>query len=160
MRFLPIRWFVPGALLTSILLAVVSSVAAQASRDTPQELLDAWVELWATKDLDRVPQLFLQDDSLTYFSSETEGLLTGFDRIVEHHRGFDFVPGGEPPDQVIWVDEVRIDEFGETALIGAIWYFGNPQAPDDAQRGPMSVLAVRTSDGYRIAHMHFATYDE
>jgi hypothetical protein len=134
--------------------------AQQVKTSTPDELLDAWVELWGTYDLDTVPALFLESEALTYFSSETEGLIEGFDRIVEHHRGFGFVPGGDDRDQLIWVRDVRIEEFGDAALIGAIWYFGDPDSPAAAQRGPMSVLAVRTSDGYRIAHMHFATYVE
>jgi ketosteroid isomerase-like protein len=126
--------------------------------DTPRELLNAWVDLWESYDLDMVSHLFLQDERLTYFSSEAEGLLTGFDQVEEHHRGFGFVPGGAERDQVIWVGDVQIREYGDAALIAAIWYFGDPDTPDDAQRGPMSALAIRTEDGYRIAHMHFATY--
>ena len=72
--------------------------------------------------------------------------------------GFGFEPGGSERDQVIWVDEVEIVGFGDTAFIGAIWYFGNPDAREGAQRGPMSVLAVREGGRYRIAHMNFATY--
>ena len=132
----------------------------QLDRDTPRQLLEAWVGLWRTYDLDLVSELFLRDDALTYFSSETEGLISGFERVVDHHRGFGFVSGGVAREQVIWVRDVRIDEFGGTALLAAIWYFGDPDEPEDAQRGPMTVLAVRTSDGYRIAHMHFATYVE
>lgn len=134
------------------------SFGQQGTRDTPEELLDAWVDLWGSYDLDLVPVLFLRDDALTYFSSETEGLLEGFDRIVEHHRGFGFVPGGAPQDRLIWVRDVQIREFDDVALIGAIWYFGDPDSPADAQRGPMSLLAVQMPDGYRIAHMNFSTY--
>ena len=139
--------------------ALSAEQAAAQETATPQGLLDAWVELWGTYDLDRVHNIFLRDDSLSYFSSEFEGQLRGFERIVEHHRGFGFVPGGDPRDTKIWVREVQIDQFGDAALIGAIWYFGDPAAPDDAQRGPMTVFAVRTPSGYRIAHMHFATYE-
>jgi ketosteroid isomerase-like protein len=147
-------------LVLAVALSASTADGQQLARDTPRQLLDSWVELWETYDLDTVPALFLQNDALTYFSSETEGLIEGFDRIVEHHRGFGFVSGGEARDQLIWVRNVRIEEFGDTAFIGAIWYFGDPDSPADAQRGPMSVLAVRTADGYRIAHMHFATYAE
>ena len=87
-------------------------------------------------------------------------MLEGFERIVEHHAGFGFVPGGSNPERRIWVDEVRIVDFGDTALISAIWYFGDPESPANAQRGPMTVVAVRTDSGYRIAHMNFATYAE
>ena len=145
-------------ILAAFVLSMSSADARQVKTGTPQELLDSWVELWGTYDLDTVSALFLRDDALTYFSSETEGLIEGFDNIVEHHRGFGFVPGGDERDQLIWVRDVRVEEFGDTAFIGAIWYFGDPDSPADAQRGPMSVLAVKTGNGYRIAHMHFATY--
>jgi ketosteroid isomerase-like protein len=136
-----------------------SALQGQSPRlDTPQDLLDAWVDLWSSYDLDRVSDLFLQDERLTYFSSEKEGLLKGFEQIVEHHRGFGFEPEGSPRDQVIWVEDVQINEFGDAALIAAIWYFGNPDSPADAQRGPMSAMSIRTADGQRFVHMHFSTY--
>lgn len=146
------------ALACVLLISSPPAFGQQVTRDTPRDLLDAWVDLWGSYDLDLVSVLFLRDDALTYFSSETEGLLEGFDRIVEHHRGFGFVPGGAPQDRLIWVGDVQVREFDDAALIGAIWYFGDPDSPADAQRGPMSVLAVRTPDGYRIAHMNFSTY--
>jgi ketosteroid isomerase-like protein len=148
-----------GLLATAPALAPSGAAGAQTPAPTPVDLLDAWVELWGTYDLDRVDDLFVQDDRLTYFSSETEGLIQGFDRIVEHHQGFGFESGGSDRDQRIWVEEVEIVEFGDTALIGAIWFFGAPGSPESAQRGPMTVLAIPSEDGYRIAHMHFATYE-
>lgn len=126
--------------------------------ESATELLDEWVDLWGSYDLNVVEDLFVRDQRLTYFSSETEGLIQGFDAIVEHHRGFGFEVGGTARDQVIWVEDVEIVDFGPTSLVGAIWFFGDPESPANAQRGPMSLLAVRTADGYRIGHMHFATY--
>lgn len=149
----------PALFLTAILVAgPVALLAQDRTPDTPEALLDAWVEVWTTFDLDVVPEIFLQDDRLTYFSSETDGLLIGFPRIVEHYSGFGFESGGGETENVIWVGDVEIIDFGDTAFIGAIWYFGDPDSPDGAQYGPMSVLAVKSPDGYRIGHMHFATY--
>jgi hypothetical protein len=34
------------------------------------ELVDDWVALWNCYDLSRVPELFLNDERVTYFSSE------------------------------------------------------------------------------------------
>ena len=130
------------------------------SLGSPSALLDAWVELWGSYDLDVVEDLFIRDQRLTYFSSEAEGLIRGFEAIIEHHRGFGFEAGGAEQDLLIWVEDVEVVDFGSTALVGAIWFFGDPQSPDDAQRGPMSLLAVRTADGYRIGHMNFSTYAE
>lgn len=144
--------------IVSIAFMPAASMGQDRTPNTPEELLDAWVELWTSFDLDVVSDLFLQDERLTYFSSEREGLLTGFPRIVEHYRGFGFEPGGGETERVIWVGDVEVANFGDAALMGAIWYFGDPQSPEGVQYGPMSVLAVRSPDGYRIAHMHFATY--
>jgi hypothetical protein len=151
--------FGPTLALAATLTATPTTAIAQSrTPDSPEALLDAWVEVWTTFDLDMVSDIFIQDERLTYFSSEVEGLLKGFPRIVEHYRGFGFEPGGGVTESVIWVDEVEIVDFGDTAFIGAIWYFGDPDTPSEAQHGPMSVLAVKSLDGYRIGHMNFGTY--
>ncbi len=146
------------ALMMIVAFNPVPSMGQTPSLGSPSALLDAWVEHWGSFDLDVVEDLFVRDQRVTYFSSETEGLIQGFEAIIEHHRGFGFEAGGAERDQRIWVEDAEVFDFGSTALIGAIWFFGDPQSPDDAQRGPMSLLAVRTADGYRIGHMHFATY--
>jgi ketosteroid isomerase-like protein len=120
--------------------------------------LGAWVELWATYDLERVDDLFLDDPRLTYFSSETEGLMVGPAAIRTHHEGFDFVEGGRAPGQELWVEEIHVSEFGRVAVVGATWHFGDRAMPDEASRGPMTVVYVDEGHGPKIAHMHFADY--
>ena len=154
------RPFPTLVLCTTLVTVLFGAPTGASGQETPRELLDSWVELWGTGNLDLVPALFLRDDRVTYFSSEFEGLIRGYPALVEHHRGFGFEAGGVPREQVIWVGDVEIVDFGDTALVGAIWYFGDPASPEGAQRGPMSVIAVATSAGYRIGHMHFATYAE
>ena len=61
----------------------------------PDAQLERWVEMWNSYDLDEVKELFLDDTRLTYFSSEKEGVIRGMEAVLEHHRGFGFVPGGE-----------------------------------------------------------------
>ncbi len=121
--------------------------------------INAWVVLWATYDLGRLDDLFLNDARLTYFSSEKEGLMVGPDAIREHHVGFDFVEGGRAPEQELWVDDIHVSEFGTVAVVGATWYFGDRATPDDASRGPMTVVYVNEGEGPRITHMHFADYE-
>ena len=116
--------------LACLLLGLTTSPARAEPPATPQALLDAWVGLWGSYDLDVVGELFVRDDRLTYFSSEFEGLIRGYDAIVEHHRGFGFVPGGTKRDSVIWVEEAEFVELGTTVMIGAIWYFGDPPPPE------------------------------
>ncbi len=121
--------------------------------------MNAWVELWATYDLRRLDDLFLDDSRLTYFSSEKAGLMVGPAAIREHHVGFDFVEGGRAPEQELWVEDIHVSEFGAIAVVGATWYFGDRTTPADASRGPMTVVYVDEGEGPRIAHMHFADYE-
>ena len=125
---------------------------------TPSVLLDKWVTLWTSYDLNLVEHLFIRDNRLTYFSSETKGLIRGFEAVVEHHRGLGLEAGGAERTNIVWVRDTNIVDFGSISLIGAIWYFGDPSSPETAEKGPMSLLAVETENGYRIGHMHFATY--
>jgi ketosteroid isomerase-like protein len=119
----------------------------------------AWVELWNTRDLAGVDELFVNDSTVTYFSSEREGLIQGFAAVRAHHEGFGFVAGGTEPDQELWVEDVRSAVFGNAAVVGAIWLFGDRASPPDSiSRGPMTVVYVWAGDRYRIAHMHFAEY--
>jgi ketosteroid isomerase-like protein len=152
----------PHLLLLVLALAPAFACAAPQAGDPPP--FDAaarmadWVGLWNTRDLDRVANLFLDDARLSYFSSEREGVIRGLAAVRAHHEGFGFPPGGAPADRQIWVGDVASDTFGSTAVVTALWYFGDPAVPDSAQRGPMTVVYARAGGDYRIAHMHFASY--
>jgi ketosteroid isomerase-like protein len=129
----------------------------------PEPLVDAWVEMWNSYDLDRLPELFLADDRLTYFSSEREGLIRGFDAVVEHHRGFGFVPGGTATGSRLWLEELDVQRFGDAAVVTAIWFFQGAQegeAPEvqDPQRGPVTIVCLLEEGGWRFVHMNFSEY--
>ena len=96
-----------------------------ADAGTPGELVTAWVEMWNAYDLDRVPDLFLNDDRVSYFSSEFQGVIQGFGALVAHHEGFGFVPEGDPSRGTrLWVEDLTEDRFGDAAVLTGIWYFG------------------------------------
>lgn len=143
-------------------LALSTPVEAQPASSRPFDMkaeVARWVRLWNTYDLDMVDQLFLQDDRVTYFSSEKQGLIRGIEAIREHHRGFGFVPGGKKPSSELWLDDVHADDFGDTAIVTAIWFFGDRnKSTDENQHGPMTAVYVRTGDGFRIAHLNFSHY--
>lgn len=125
----------------------------------PDDEIAAWVEMWNTYDLDRVGDLFLNDDRVTYLSSEREGLIAGPPAVLQHHAGFGFVTGGREPTRELWVEDVRSDVFGPTVVISAVWYFGDRAAPGDSvQHGPMTAVYTWAGEEYRIAHMHFGNY--
>jgi len=153
----------------SILWLPVLVFAASCSRTdqagTSPDIFDAeahvaaWVQLWDTYDLTRVDELFLADTSLTYFSSEREGLIQGLAAVRAHHEGFGFIEGGKEPEQELWVEDVHSSALGTAAVVKGIWFFGDRSAPrDSVSRGPMTVVYVWADDRYRIAHMHFADY--
>lgn len=140
--------------------ALSAPLAAQPASGRPfdrETEVGRWVRLWNTYDLDTVDQLFLQDDRVTYFSSEKQGLIRGIEAVREHHRGFGFVPGGKKPSSELWLEDVSADDFGDSAIVTAIWFFGD-QKNTENQHGPMTAVYVRVGDGFRIAHLNFSHY--
>jgi ketosteroid isomerase-like protein len=122
-------------------------------------LIDAWVEMWNTYDLDRVEKLFLTDARVTYFSSEKEGLIRGIDALVSHHEGFGFVRGGKEQPNRLWLEDLIQEGFASTVVVAGIWYFGRgPEGEAPPQRGPVTFVCVRDDAEWRLAHVHFATY--
>ena len=121
--------------------------------------IGAWVELWNTRDLSQVDELFLSDSRLTYLSSELEGLIQGPAAVREHHEGFGFVEGGIAPEQELWVEDTQSSVYGTVAVVTAVWLFGDrSDRRDSISRGPMTVVYTLVDDRYRVAHMHFANY--
>ncbi|MFW6109570.1 MAG: nuclear transport factor 2 family protein [archaeon] len=121
-----------------------------------ERLVDEWVEIWNNYNLDRVREIFLDDERVTYFSSEKEGLIKGIDNLVEHHREFGFVEGGKETGTKLWLEDLAIEEFESSVVVKADWVF-QKQGSDNQQRGPVTIVYVE-DDGYRIAHAHFSNY--
>ena len=120
--------------------------------------VDAWVEIWNSYDLNQVGKLFLQDERVTYFSSEKEGAVIGAEAVREHHRGFGFVEGGKDQPNKLWVEDLQTSTFEDSAVVTAIWFFQRPDGT--VQRGPVTIVYVKQGEEFRIAHMHFANYLE
>lgn len=155
----------PRVLLLLLLAAVMGCSSApdeiQAAERRPDEFdaegwVSAWVDIWNSYDLTQVDELFLQDERLTYFSSEKEGVIIGIEAIREHHQGFGFVEGGKRQPNKLWLEDVHSESFGTTAVVTAIWYFERPDG--SVQRGPVTIVYVRQGEAYRIAHMNFSNY--
>jgi hypothetical protein len=123
-----------------------------------EKCVEKWAEFWNTYDLDQVEDLFLRDDRLTYFSSEKEGAITGFDAVLEHHKGFGFVPGGKDQPNKLWVEDLHIADFESSSVVTGIWYFKKPYTPN--QRGPVTIVYIRQGDQFKIAHMNFSEYKD
>lgn len=120
------------------------------------QLLDEWVTFWNTYDLDRVSDLFLDSEDVTYFSSEKVGLMRGLDAILEHHAGFGFVVGGKESANRLWLEDTATTQFDSAVVVSSIWYF--ERATGELMRGPVTFVCLKVDDGYRFAHMNFSNY--
>jgi hypothetical protein len=115
--------------------------------------------MWNSYDLDQVEELFLDDPRLTYFSSEKEGVIRGMEAVLEHHRGFGFLPGGEPRASRLWLDSVAADVIGDAAIFTGVWYFqSDGESSAEPQKGPVTMVCVRVGTGWRFVHMNFSEY--
>ena len=121
-----------------------------------EKIVAEWVKIWNNYNLDMVPELFLDDERVTYFSSEKQGLIKGIDNLIKHHREFGFIEGGKDTGNRLWLEDVDIEEFGESVVVKADWIFQR-KGSDKQQRGPVTIVYMKT-EIYRIAHAHFSNY--
>jgi ketosteroid isomerase-like protein len=121
------------------------------------KLVDKWVAVWNNYDLDQISKLFLNDERVTYFSSEKEGAVKGFEALMDHHRGFGFVEGGKASPNKLWLEDLDIAEFEGAAVVNGIWYFRRGGSDTD-QKGPVTLVYVRIGEGFRIVHANFGNY--
>lgn len=121
------------------------------------KMVDEWVKFWNTYDLDQVERLFLSDGRVTYFSSEKQGAIKGYEALVRHHEGFGFVKGGKVQPNRLWLEDVDIEDFGDSAIVCAVWFFKRPSA-ENPQKGPVTIVYEKTPDGWRITHANFGNY--
>lgn len=125
-----------------------------------QRTLDDWVAMWNSYDLDEVERLFVADETVTYFSSERDGLIQGIDALIAHHEGFGFTSGGADTESRLWLEDIQGRWDGTTAAVMATWLFGQEGAESPPQKGPVTFVIVQRDDGYRILHAHFANAAE
>jgi len=127
-----------------------------------RDWVSAWVAMWNNYDLSQVDQLFVPDKSVTYYSSEFDGLIAGIEELRDHHRRFGFVEGGKSVESELWLEDLQTRIHDATAVVTGTWLFRRPgQSREQAQRGPVTFVYVlrlegETSYSYRIAHAHFS----
>jgi len=121
-------------------------------------VVDAWVDMWNSYDLDMVDQLFITDSTVTYVSSEREGVIAGIDSLREHHRGFGFVSGGTETETALWLEDLHISEHAGATVVAGTWYFRRGTDEEEVQRGPVTLVYVPIDGAHRIAHAHFGNY--
>jgi hypothetical protein len=157
-----IRTLTPVALIVLLACAAEGprgeSAPAAPTADQVARALDAWVGMWNSYDLAQVDRLFMHGPQVSYFSSEREGLISGFDELVAHHEGFGFVAGGQERPSRLWLEEVDITMYGGVAVVAAIWYFDRDGTDAEPQKGPVTFVYAPAADGPRIVHANFSEY--
>jgi ketosteroid isomerase-like protein len=121
------------------------------------KIVDDWVRFWNTYDINQMEKLFLKDARVTYFSSEKQGVIKGYDALVKHHEGFGFVLGGKTQANKLWLEGVDVEDFGDSAIVCAVWFFKRPNV-ETPQKGPVTIVYERTLKGWRIVHANFGNY--
>jgi len=137
---------------------VVAVRPAGGGAASAQALLDNWVAMWREYDLDRVADLFVVDDALTYFPSDREGVIQGYSAVHAYLAGLGFISGGFEPQNEMWFEQIAVSDFGESAVVSAVWYFGDRLNRRAARRGPLTLALARVGDGVRISHANFGNY--
>ncbi len=153
---------VPTFVIVIMLTISCSETKSTKAVTTPEanQIIDQWLDLWKTYDINSLENIFWDDPDCTYFSSEKEGIIKGFDALTPHHEGFGFVKGGKTPTNSLWLEEQNTFLLNSNCVVTAIWYFGDKSAPRDSiQNGPVTFVLVRDdNDQVKIGHTHFANY--
>ena len=127
------------------------------ARASAADALKTWTVMWNTYDLGLVYSLFSVNPPPTYLSSGKKGLIMGLEPLVEHHKGFGFIPGGKAQDDRLWLEDVRIQALGPAAVVTARWFLDKSVGEDGPVRqGPVTFMLMQAPDGYRIVHAQFA----
>ncbi|MEQ1855398.1 MAG: amidohydrolase family protein, partial [Longimicrobiales bacterium] len=137
---------------------IAESRPAGLGAPTPEALVESWLGMWRRYNLDIAADLFVNSDALTYFPSDREGLIEGFPAVRQYLEGLGFVSGGFQPESEMWLEQVTVSDFGESAVVGAVWYFGNRLNRPAAGRGPLTMVFERVGYGWRISHVNFGNY--
>jgi hypothetical protein len=120
-------------------------------------IIDKWVEIWNNYDLSKVPKLFLDDERVTYFSSEKQVLTKGIDDLILHHKDFGFKEDGVDTGNKLWLEDTEIEEYDGCVIVKADWLFKR-KGETTTQRGPVTFVYVPVKGAYRIVHAHFSNY--
>lgn len=149
------RAFRAGVLFGGSLL-LASAAMAQSADDQRlvNRLVTRWERSWNSYDLREVDSLFFRDGSVTYFSSEKDGLIVGIEPLRQHHVGFGFVDGGKTSPNRLWLDGTVTQWRGRVATVLATWHFA--RADGTQQAGPVTLVVAPRGRGFRISHAHFS----
>jgi ketosteroid isomerase-like protein len=118
--------------------------------------VDEWIKFWNNYDLHQVNKLFLDDNRVSYFSSEKQGIIKGIDNLIQHHKEFGFKPGGGVTGNKLWLEKIMIEEYGDSAIVTAEWRFQRYQS-EIIQRGPVT-MHYHKKNTWKITHAHFSNY--
>lgn len=151
---MPLRYQSLALLLVALLSPQRVQAQSAQDRQLVARLVTRWEKSWNSYDIREVDSLFFRDERVTYFSSERSGLISGIERLREHHRGFGFKDGGLTSDNRLWLADTVTRWNGRVATVLATWHFR--RANGTQQSGPVTLVIAPRGRGFRIAHAHFS----
>ena len=120
-------------------------------------LVNRWVDMWNNYDINQVPELFSNDERVTYFSSERTELIKGIKNLLEHHKAMGFVSGGRESGNKLWLEGIEIERYESTDVVKGVWLFTR-EGSESTQKGPVTFVYVDEGAGSKIIHAHFSNY--
>ncbi|MCP4547472.1 MAG: hypothetical protein GY835_13520 [bacterium] len=112
--------------------------------------------MWNCFNLDEIDLLFDDDDSLTYFASGRQGVLTGLDEVRHHHERCGFVHGGKRYCSRIRLEERTKTELKGMAVVSALWFM--KEGTGKTYRGPVTFVCKWSGSEWRFVHLNFGSY--
>lgn len=123
-----------------------------------EKVVGEWIDMWNSYDLNRVKDLFLDSQDLTYFSSDKEGPIKGLEGVINHHSGFGFVPGGRKQGNKLWVENLQSFPLESAVVVTGLWHFRRIMGMH--QWGPFTFVYIEKDGRHLLAHLHFSRYPD
>ena len=120
-------------------------------------LVKQFVDMWNNYNISKVRELFLNDERVTYFSSERTELIKGVKSLLEHYKAMGFLPGGKKSGNKLWLREIESEKYGRTDVVKGIWLFRR-EGSETTQKGPVTLVYYNEGDGSKIIHAHFSNF--
>ncbi len=128
-----------------------------------QDTITRWVEFWNTRDLNRLSDIFVPDGDgplagVAYISSEEPGVITGMQALIDHHKGFDFIAGGNQGKGSLCLTDQEIfwNRNSNCPNVTAAWHYQVSQSSEEPSQGRVRFILVPFDEQYRISQANFS----
>ena len=85
-------------------------------------------------------------------------VLSGANLHILDHRSVPHLLEAANRSQERGIEDPVISAFDESATVSAVWHYGSRLTREEAARGPLTLVIVRTRRGWRVAHVNMGNY--